>query len=112
MIVYTGRRGLHIFDIDQEKWVINSKKTGHQYEDLYFKVRNVQNEPEVIDEDYDEESENTDHNYPSSGSQIDGGDMIEISDDEEMEDELVQDGYHSFDEEDELGQIEEEKGQE
>ena len=29
MIVYTGRRGLHIFDIDQEKWVINSKKTGH-----------------------------------------------------------------------------------
>lgn len=38
--------------------------------------------------------------------------MIEISDDEEMEDELVQDGYHSFDEEIGLGQIEEEKGQE
>jgi hypothetical protein len=44
MIVYTGRRGLHIFDIDQERWVINSKKSGHQYEDVYFKVRNVPNE--------------------------------------------------------------------
>ena len=44
MIVYTGRRGLHIFDIDQERWVINSKKPGHQYEDVYFKVRNVPNE--------------------------------------------------------------------
>ena len=29
MIVYTGRRGLHIFDIDHEQWVFNSKKPGH-----------------------------------------------------------------------------------
>ena len=57
----------------------------------------------MIEEEYDDESENTDHNYPSSGSQIDGGELIEISDDEEMEDELVQDGYQSFDEEEKLG---------
>lgn len=25
MIVYTGRKGLHIFDIDREKWLFNSE---------------------------------------------------------------------------------------
>lgn len=44
MIVYTGRRGLHIFDIDREKWIFNSKKTGYMYEDIYFRVRDIQEE--------------------------------------------------------------------
>jgi len=29
MIVYTGRKGLHIFDIDRERWVFNSRKSGY-----------------------------------------------------------------------------------
>ena len=42
MIVYTGRRGLHIFDIDREKWIFNNKKTGYMYEDIYFRVRDIE----------------------------------------------------------------------
>jgi hypothetical protein len=65
MIVYTGRRGLHIFDIDREKWIFNSKKPGYMYEDIYMKVRNIQESPTISDTDsqgydveLDEESSN------------------------------------------------------
>ena len=55
MIVYTGRRGLHIFDIDREHWVFNSKKPGYMYEDIYFEVRDVQEQAESSDEETDEQ---------------------------------------------------------
>ena len=35
LVVYPGRRALHIFDIDKERWVLNSTNPGHQYEDIY-----------------------------------------------------------------------------
>lgn len=54
MIVYTGRRGLHIFDIDREKWIFNSKKVGYMYEDIYFKVRDVEEEKDSSDYDTEE----------------------------------------------------------
>lgn len=44
MIVYTGRKGLHIFDIDRERWVFNSKEPGYQYEDIYRQVRKSDSE--------------------------------------------------------------------
>ena len=44
MIVYTGRKGLHIFDIDRERWIFNSKKKGYMYEDIYHEVRGVESE--------------------------------------------------------------------
>jgi len=37
-MAYPGRRGLHIFDIENEKWIFNSEKPGHQYDDIYNKV--------------------------------------------------------------------------
>ena len=39
MIVYTGRKALHIFDIDRERWVFSSTATGYQYDDIAESVR-------------------------------------------------------------------------
>jgi hypothetical protein len=52
MIVYTGRKGIHVFDIDRERWVFNSRKPGFQYEDIYHDVRGC-------DSEYDSEDEAT-----------------------------------------------------
>jgi len=52
MIVYTGRKGIHIFDIDRERWVYNSRKSGYQYEDIYHEVRDIESESEL---GYDDE---------------------------------------------------------
>ena len=52
MIVYTGRKGIHIFDIDRERWVFNSRKAGYQYEDIYHEVREIDSDSEDA---YDEE---------------------------------------------------------
>ena len=52
MIVYTGRKGIHIFDIDRERWVYNSRKSGYQYEDIYHEVRDIDSDSELA---YDEE---------------------------------------------------------
>ena len=43
MIVYTGRKGLHIFDIDRERWVFNSEEKGYMYENIYHEVRKEKN---------------------------------------------------------------------
>ena len=48
-MVYTGRRGLHIFDIDKENWLMSDKRTGYQYEDIYHKVRNINQHNEYGD---------------------------------------------------------------
>ena len=34
MIVYTGRKALHIFDIDRERWIFSSALPDHQYEHI------------------------------------------------------------------------------
>lgn len=61
MIVYTGRKGIHIFDIDRERWVFNSKKPGYQYEDIYHEVRSIDSESEIdYDEEWDQDSEEED----------------------------------------------------
>ena len=39
LVIYPGRRALHIFDVDKEKWIASSTEAGHQYEDLYNNVR-------------------------------------------------------------------------
>lgn len=39
LVVYPGRRALHVFDIDREHWVTSSTKGGHQYEDIYHQAR-------------------------------------------------------------------------
>ena len=44
MIVYTGRRGLHIYDIDRENWVFNSNRPGYNYQDIYYKARGISDE--------------------------------------------------------------------
>ena len=49
MIVYTGRKGIHIFDIDRERWVYNSRKIGYQYEDIYHEVRENDSDSEPYD---------------------------------------------------------------
>lgn len=41
MVVYTGRRGLHIFDVDRERWVFNSSQKGYNYQDHYYKARKI-----------------------------------------------------------------------
>ena len=46
MIVIAGRKGLHIFDIDRERWVFNSTKTGYNYQDHYYAARNIENSDE------------------------------------------------------------------
>ena len=66
MIVYTGRRGLHIFDIDQEKWIFNSKNPGYMYEDIYFKVRGVEEEPADSSDGTDDATYYTEENASES----------------------------------------------
>ena len=39
--IFTGRRGLHVFDVDHERWLFNSKKEGYMYEDIYYNVRGL-----------------------------------------------------------------------
>ena len=34
MIVYPGRKGVHIYDIDRERWVYNGQKPGHPYDEI------------------------------------------------------------------------------
>ena len=43
MIVYTGRKGLHIFDIDRENWVFNCNRTDYKYQDIYYQARGIDN---------------------------------------------------------------------
>ena len=38
LVVYPGRRALHIFDLDNEKWIFNSDLRGHNYEDTYTAI--------------------------------------------------------------------------
>lgn len=39
MIVYTGRKAVHIFDIDRERWVFNCTDKGYQYDDIAESVK-------------------------------------------------------------------------
>ena len=57
MIVYTGRKGLHIFDIDRERWIFNSKKKGYMYEDIYHDVRGVESGSEDNEDEEEDEPE-------------------------------------------------------
>jgi len=42
-MIYPGRKALHIFDIDNEKWLLESETLG--YEDIYLKVQDyIKNE--------------------------------------------------------------------
>ena len=66
MIVYTGRKGLHIFDIDRERWVFNSKKLGYNYQDQYYAARNIVDSSE--EEGRNIENENSSSNSNSSSS--------------------------------------------
>ena len=34
-MVTIGRKGLHIYDVDKEEWIMNSTEEGHQYESLH-----------------------------------------------------------------------------
>ena len=56
MIVYTGRKGIHIYDIDRENWIFNSPDQDYKYERIYHQVRQVNDS----DEDDDEEIEDSD----------------------------------------------------
>lgn len=71
MIVYTGRRGLHIFDIDHEQWVFNSKRPGHQYEDIYLRIQRQANHGYDDEDDDDDDSDDTEEepNPNSDGDQ-------------------------------------------
>lgn len=31
LLVYPGRKAMHIFDMVSETWILNSKEIGHQY---------------------------------------------------------------------------------
>ena len=65
LLVYPGRKALHIFDLEHECWVVNSRVIGHQYEDIYYRVRQPDeaasdmSEPEIHEEssDYTSSSE-------------------------------------------------------
>ena len=69
MIVYTGRKGLHIFDIDRERWVFNSKKVGYNYQDQYYAARNIVDSSE--EEGRPHNSNDDSDNSASSGSSSD-----------------------------------------
>ena len=77
MIVYTGRKGLHIFDIDRERWAFNSKKSGYNYQEIYYKAKGIENSddemgyPEVLsDEEFNESGEDENSEGSSSSSSI------------------------------------------
>jgi len=40
LMVTIGRKGLHIYDVDKEKWIMNSEEEGHQYESLHNALEN------------------------------------------------------------------------
>lgn len=53
-----GRKGLHIFDVDREQWVFNSRKPGYNYQDLHYMVKGITNSDEEYGiQDYDDEVE-------------------------------------------------------
>ena len=64
IVVYPGRRALHIFDIDKERWIMNSEISGHQYEDIYHEVKNRNNpqQPNSVESDSDDDNL-TEENY-------------------------------------------------
>ena len=51
MIVYTGRKGLHIYDIDRENWVFSSGEGTYKYEDIYYKIKGIENEEDELGSD-------------------------------------------------------------
>lgn len=54
LMVYPGRKGLHIYDIAHQKWLLHSKLPGHQYQDIYFKVSGtIEQEGEDMDDSSD-----------------------------------------------------------
>ena len=47
LIATIGRKGLHIFDKDNEKWIFNSNEKDHSYEHIYINLENGEEiEPE------------------------------------------------------------------
>lgn len=66
LVVYPGRKALHVFDIDKRKWLIHSKQAGHQYQDIYFRVSGTyegegEDVEESADSSSDQEDEQEDH---------------------------------------------------
>lgn len=60
MIVYTGRKGLHIYDIDRENWIFNTSVDDYKYERIYYQLNPMQASDEedqdlVSDTDADDE---------------------------------------------------------
>jgi len=88
MIVYTGRKGLHIFDIDRERWVFNSTKSGYNYEEIYHAARDInsdeegfyssnsgtnesgEEEDEDLEDDQIETSSNNDNSSPNGSDNM------------------------------------------
>lgn len=62
MLVYPGRKALHVFDLVNEKWIVNSRIIGHQYEDIYYRVREPEDAGSDIsmpDAEHEADSANT-----------------------------------------------------
>jgi hypothetical protein len=62
LMVVPGRRGLHIFDVDREKWIFNSSKNGYKYEDLYYSIKNFNEQG--VDAHMEDEDEEQDQDGP------------------------------------------------
>lgn len=69
-MVYTGRKGLHIFDIDRERWVFNSPKSGYNYQEVYYNARGIANSDDEGLPDLE-----SDNNSNESGEEEDDPDV-------------------------------------
>ena len=73
LVVYPGRKALHVFDIDKRKWLLHSKQAGHQYQDIYFRVSGTyegEGEDEEESEDSDSDLEDDQVEHPHNNQQI------------------------------------------
>lgn len=77
MIVYTGRKGLHIFDIDRENWIFNSSEKGYNYQDIYYKARGESPNASETSEDEKDNNSDEDGSQSSHTEEIDSDDHPE-----------------------------------
>lgn len=97
MVVYTGRRGLHIFDIDRERWVFNSNKKGYNYQDHYYLARKIEStahEEGGLEDGEEESEEELTSGDDSFGSALD--DILDLYDEEAKEEIEETNQSHQF----------------
>lgn len=88
MIVYTGRKGLHIFDIDREQWVFNSNRIGYKYQNHYYDAKGIEDTSEEYKSDDDEQNDGDDDEFFDAIEQmLENGEVMPAASSEDEEEE-------------------------